>query len=101
MTLRDYFIAHAPAEPQSWFEPDMPVARPQLPEFPTGVDASTNDVEYVREHARDMKPSDVKDLTLREYVASLAERRLEARNWDNEAASSAMSSGRPRGRTPC
>lgn len=24
MTLRDYFIAHAPAEPQEWFEPVMP-----------------------------------------------------------------------------
>src|SRR5690348_4424925 len=27
ITLRDYFIAHAP-EPQSWFEPDMPTRRP-------------------------------------------------------------------------
>lgn len=26
MTLRDYFIAHAPAEPQSWFMPVMPPA---------------------------------------------------------------------------
>ena len=24
MTLRDYFIAHAPAEPQPWFHPVMP-----------------------------------------------------------------------------
>lgn len=24
MSLRDYFIAHAPAEPQPWFSPDMP-----------------------------------------------------------------------------
>lgn len=24
MTLRDYFIAHAPAEPQQWFRPQMP-----------------------------------------------------------------------------
>jgi hypothetical protein len=23
MTLRDYFVAHAPAEPQPWFEPTM------------------------------------------------------------------------------
>lgn len=23
MTLRDYFIAHAPADPQPWFEPVM------------------------------------------------------------------------------
>lgn len=24
MTLRDYFIAHAPAEPWGWFKPVMP-----------------------------------------------------------------------------
>ncbi len=24
MTLRDYFIAHAPAEPQPWFQPQVP-----------------------------------------------------------------------------
>lgn len=24
MSLRDYFIAHAPAEPQPWFEPKLP-----------------------------------------------------------------------------
>lgn len=24
MTLRDYFMAHAPAEPQKWFNPVMP-----------------------------------------------------------------------------
>lgn len=26
MTLRDYFMAHAPAEPQPWFQPVMPPA---------------------------------------------------------------------------
>ena len=26
MSLRDYFIAHAPAEPQPWFMPSMPPA---------------------------------------------------------------------------
>jgi hypothetical protein len=28
MSLRDYFIAHAPTEPPTWFQPSMPVARP-------------------------------------------------------------------------
>lgn len=32
MTLRDYFIAHAPAEPQPWFQPVMPSACP-LPRY--------------------------------------------------------------------
>lgn len=34
LTVRDYFIAHAPAEPQDWFEPRMPTARPELPKLP-------------------------------------------------------------------
>ncbi|PKL40915.1 MAG: hypothetical protein CVV44_04150 [Spirochaetae bacterium HGW-Spirochaetae-1] len=29
MSLRDYFIAHAPAEPQPWFTPIMDIKRPQ------------------------------------------------------------------------
>jgi len=29
MSLRDYFVAHAPAEPQPWFEPRMP-EKPKL-----------------------------------------------------------------------
>jgi hypothetical protein len=32
MSLRDYFIAHAPAEPQPWFEPKMP-PRPEGPSW--------------------------------------------------------------------
>ncbi len=31
MSLRDYFIAHAPAEPQLWFAPAMP-PKPRLPD---------------------------------------------------------------------
>lgn len=30
ITLRDYFIAHAPAEPQEWFKPQMEVSEPEL-----------------------------------------------------------------------
>ena len=32
MTLRDYFMAHAPAEPQPWFIPEMP-PEPDLGKF--------------------------------------------------------------------
>ncbi|NDY89719.1 hypothetical protein [Ideonella livida] len=31
MSLRDYFAAHAPSEPQTWFQPVMPMERPQFP----------------------------------------------------------------------
>lgn len=30
MTLRDYFIAHAPTEPAMWFEPVMATERPKV-----------------------------------------------------------------------
>jgi hypothetical protein len=29
MTLRDYFAAHAPRKPQSWFQPVMDTPRPE------------------------------------------------------------------------
>ncbi len=38
-TLRDYFIAHAPAEPQGWFQPRMP-------EEPLKKFGGDNGVEY-------------------------------------------------------
>jgi hypothetical protein len=38
MTLRDYFIAHAPAEPQPWFEPTMPHPKPEAPAWPAFTD---------------------------------------------------------------
>jgi hypothetical protein len=31
LALRDYFIAHAPAEPQPWFQPVMATERPMVP----------------------------------------------------------------------
>lgn len=38
MTLRDYFIAHAPAEPQPWFTPETP----QKPKSPGKRPATIN-----------------------------------------------------------
>lgn len=32
MSLRDYFAAHAPAEPQTWFSPAMPL-KPSSPPY--------------------------------------------------------------------
>ncbi|WAX26333.1 hypothetical protein [Ralstonia phage p2110] len=43
MSLRDYFIAHAPAEPQAWFEPKMPTPRPQLPTSSSLSEADQSD----------------------------------------------------------
>lgn len=49
MTLRDYFIAHAPAEPQSWFTPAMPAEpgpQPAPPELMT--EAEQDELEGYR-----------------------------------------------------
>lgn len=46
--LRDYFIAHAPTEPQPWFVPAMP-PRPAVPAFhraPDAVRAELRDLDY-------------------------------------------------------
>lgn len=42
MTLRDYFMAHAPAEPQPWFEPVMP-PRPETLNYSDIADEATRD----------------------------------------------------------
>jgi hypothetical protein len=45
VTLRDYFIAHAPAEPQPWFQPVMPQQRPVPPNrFEIQDEATKEDV---------------------------------------------------------
>ncbi len=41
LSLRDYLIAHAPAEPQPWFDPVMPTPRPE----PIGNESTT---DYLR-----------------------------------------------------
>lgn len=49
MTLRDYFIAHAPAEPQQWFTPTHP--EPVKPPYPE--DLSEADLQEHREYNAD------------------------------------------------
>ena len=36
MSLREYFIAHAPSEPQPWFQPNTPPS-PVSPAYPDGM----------------------------------------------------------------
>lgn len=36
LTLRDYFIAHAPVRPQGWFDPVMP-PKPEIPQPPSDL----------------------------------------------------------------
>jgi hypothetical protein len=49
MSLRDYFMAHAPAEPQHWFSPVMTEPAPvqlQFREAPAAVQKELEGVDY-------------------------------------------------------
>lgn len=43
MTMRQYFAANAPAEPQAWFQPTIPTARPEIPKLASIADTRTRD----------------------------------------------------------
>lgn len=43
MSLRDYFAAHAPAEPQGWFEPVMDGPRPMVYRLPRHMGGGLTD----------------------------------------------------------
>ena len=52
MTLRDYFAAHAPAEPWHWFEPNV-VPAPTPPEFDPKEDYRSFEYKRQRWQAED------------------------------------------------
>lgn len=82
-TLRDFFIAHAPAEPQPWFKPVMSTERPTEPMFPEGGTAEQR--SYVREFLDVMSPDEAGTPALREYIVAYRSGRDAARQWDAEA----------------
>lgn len=84
VTLRDYFMAHAPAEPQPWFRPVMAKDRPTLPTFPTDQDASKQAIDYVREYADVMDPDDAATPALRVYVVACRAQRRAIAEYDAE-----------------
>lgn len=84
LSVRDYFIAHAPAEPQPWFEPVLPPKESSLPQFgemyPDRTDAERSalnafDSDY-------MRVEDVKEERVRNYLLQREEQvnRLRAYN---------------------
>lgn len=88
MTLRDYFIAHAPAEPQPWFVPVMPEECPAL-EYLNTKDLSAAELieyEYLHEYFQSVKPSELKTEKVRAYAerAYLAHKQQKA--WVAEQA---------------
>lgn len=76
MTLRDYLIAHAPAEPQTWFEPVMREPRPRT------------DYESAPEHLRREVHAELMDnydvIVGKEASDWIKDRRKAAYAWDKE-----------------
>lgn len=70
MTLRDYFIAHAPAEPQPWFSPVVPAKEapllPFLQMFPDSTEEERRAVSNF--NAEWMIVEDVKEERARAYL---------------------------------
>ena len=72
MTLRDYFIAHAPAEPQPWFTPETT----QKPKSPGSIPATINNLLSPLERVEDNSTKEW-EIENREYMSALA-------RWHNE-----------------
>ncbi len=85
MTLRDYFIAHAPAEPQPWFSPAMPQAEAPLPHFHQMYPDCTEKEKAALNHydADYMSAEDVLEERVRDY---LIQKRHEAQRWRERGA---------------
>ncbi|NSX06045.1 hypothetical protein [Cupriavidus gilardii] len=79
MTLRDYFIAHAPAEPQPWFEPVMS----PRPEFPAFTELSADDQRDWNSELYDYAPEEC-SAALRAYGEKRKAAEKAAREWDKE-----------------
>jgi hypothetical protein len=87
--LRDYFIAHAPAEPQSWFEPALHGTRPELPPLPA-TDALPENERPCRAYAHEfrdvMKISELEHCpTLQQHVVDYRAARKLVWAWNSNA----------------
>lgn len=67
MTLRDYFIAHAPAEPQPWFEPVLNIAAPVMPKVPPNLNKDESETLHDVGEGY-ITAVDVSSQRLREYL---------------------------------
>lgn len=79
MSLRDYFMAHAPVVPQSWFHPVMPVL-PEYPAYTTIEDAGVRaDVKIALD-----TDGDAETKGGREWLEGLATAREATAEWRRE-----------------
>lgn len=83
MTLRDYFIAHAPAEPQQWFRPSMLHPKPVAPIAPT--DLNEEEREDRAAYMEDMVDiGGVRSSRLAAYLRQLESWRHWIRAWNSD-----------------
>lgn len=88
MTLRDYFIAHAPTEPQPWFRPKMPHPHPVAPPQPSDLtDEERHDLEGYREDM--LGVGDVRSSRLAAYLREMESWKTWGRAWRQDEAKQA------------
>lgn len=88
MTLRDYFMAHAPAEPQDWFTAAMPTECPKrdyLNKQQLTVE-ELSEYEYFHEYFPSVKAIDLKTETVRNYAERALVTIAAERQWNAENA---------------
>lgn len=80
MTLRDYFAAHAPTEPQRWFLPVMATERPKFPQaIPNPTEA---EAEEFNGYGDWLDLEDLKEPRAIDYVKRRDEYDQQSKAWD-------------------
>lgn len=83
MTLRDYFIAHAPSEPQPWFSPVLPKREAPLPifvqMFPDYTEAEFTAIQHFNSDW--MRVDDVREERVRNYLFQREEQHKRNREY--------------------
>jgi hypothetical protein len=69
MTLRDYFAAHAPAEPQQWFSPVLTEPAPQRPDLPAEIVGTRR--SYLIEYGDVMRLENAQTPVERQYLEAV------------------------------
>lgn len=82
MTLRDYFAAKAPAEPQQWFKPAMPHPHPSAPAIPDFTEAERE--EYRAYNGDALEIEQIESPRLAGYLRSRIFHNKQSRDWNED-----------------
>lgn len=84
-TLRDYFAAHAPTEPQPWFKPVMPEECPRV-DYATPFDLTAAECEQMAGLGDWLDVSDITSGRLREVLERREAQKRAVAAWNQEHA---------------